>query len=188
MANHDFSAFPPPHPNQEPGLTSTAAPSYTLCPQPHDSHSSEVIVHRPPQSKALDGFGNWSNYGNFTLKTGSCGFPIEDHPPHPGPPASQRSGTMKVAPFPLSQNAKWLVWKEGFSIEGISHPLSSLRRGQGAAEWACQESFFVSTTLAVVPVTCKAQQWTLACSPSRLENQDRRPPLPPPAVYGRSPL
>lgn len=83
-----------------------------------------------------------------------------------------------MAPLPLSQNVKWLVWKEGFSIEGISHPLSSPRRGQEAAGWVCQESFFVSTTLALVPGTCKAQQWILACSPPRPENQDRRPPLP----------
>lgn len=70
------------------------------------------------------------------------------------------------------------MWKEGFSIEGISHPLSSPRRGQEAAGRVCQESFFVSTTLALAPETCKAQQWILACSPPRPENQDRRPPIP----------
>ena len=62
-----------------------------------------------------------------------CFSPLDLGSPLPGPPASQCSGTMKVAPHPLPQKAKWLGWEEGFSIEGISHPLSSPRRGQGAA-------------------------------------------------------
>lgn len=143
-----------------------------MYPHPSGSHSSELIVHRPPQSKALDGFGNWSNYGNFTLKTGSCRFAIGESPPWaPCQPAFRDNESGSPSPPP---DGKVAGVGRGVLNRRLSHPLSSPQRGQGTAGWVCQESF-ISTTLALVPGMCKAQQRMSACFPPRLDNQDKRP-------------
>lgn len=82
---------------QEPGLTSTSPTLLTLCTHclpplsgSHSSNPSELIIPGSPWSKALDGFGNWGNYGNFTLKDRQLQIPYWGDPPW----ASCQPGTM----------------------------------------------------------------------------------------------
>lgn len=143
-------------------------------PPPRDSHSSELIVHRPPQSKALDGSGNWSNYGNFTLKTGSCRFTIGEPPPWaPCQPVFRDNESGSPSPPPEGK-----VAGVGRGVLNRRHlpPSEQPREGGGEQQDGFARSL-ISTTLALVPGTCKAQQRMSACFPPRPDSQDKRPSL-----------